>query len=179
MRFTQTELAGAFLVDLEPTADDRGDFARSCCAREFQAAGLNTHWPQHNLSRNHAKGTLRGLHYQSAPHEEIKLVRCTRGAIFDVIVDLRPGSPTYCRWAGFELTAENGRALYIPEGFAHGFQTLANDSEVFYLMSEFYHPECARGVRWDDPAFGIGWPLPMDSISGRDSDWPILAREMI
>ena len=181
MHFTQTKLTGSFLVELEPIIDDRGDFSRTYCAREFQGAGLNTHWVQHNLSRNHGTGTLRGLHYQCAPFEEIKLVRCTKGAIFDVIVDLRPESPTYCRWEGFELTDRNGRALYIPEGFAHGFQTLADTSEVFYLMSAFYHPECARGVRWDDPAFGIRWPETNERIlSPKDCRYPdLMARQAV
>ena len=176
MRFTEIGLKGAFVVELDVITDGRGGFARTYCAREFQSVGLNCHWPQHNLSRNRATGVLRGLHYQCAPHGEIKLVRCTKGAVFDVLVDLRSDSSTYCRWQGFELTVENGRALYIPEGFAHGFQTLADDSELFYLMSEYYYPECARGVRWDDPAFGIGWPRPVAEISDQDASLPPFAR---
>jgi len=172
MRFSPTKLSGVSLVDLERHEDERGFFARSWCQSEFEQRGLNPRLVQCNVSFNRKRGTLRGMHYQVAPHAEAKLVRCTRGAIYDVAVDLRPDSPTYRQWVGVELTAENGRALYIAEGFAHGFQTLADDSEVFYQMSEFFHPEYARGVRWDDPAFKIAWPENERCLSARDLAYP-------
>ena len=172
MLFTETGLAGAVVVDLEAHVDERGFFARSWCSREFEAHGLNPRVVQCNVSANAARGTLRGMHYQLAPHAEVKLVRCTRGAVYDVIIDLRETSPTYLRHVAVELTAENHRALYIPEGFAHGFLTLTDDSEVFYQMSAFYEPGAARGVRWDDRAFGISWPLPVTVISKRDRGYP-------
>lgn len=175
MKFVPTPLAGAFVVELEPIEDERGFFARSFCQNEFRARGLDPVVAQCNVSLNRSRGTLRGLHYQAPPHEEAKLVRCTRGAIWDVIVDLREGLPT--RWKSFstELTADNRRALYVPRGFAHGFQTLADDSEVLYQISEFYHPESSRGLRWDDPALGIRWPLPEPVVSARDRAYPLLA----
>ena len=159
-------------MDVEPVADERGLFARSWCVREFEAQGLNARLVQCSVSLNRLKGTLRGMHYQIAPHQEVKLVRCTRGALYDVIVDLRPGSPTYLLSFGAELTADNYRALYIPEGFAHGYLTLADESEVFYQMSEFYAPSAARGVRWNDPALGIEWPGAVVVISERDRSFP-------
>ncbi len=168
MIFTETPLPGAFVIDLEPVADERGFFARSWCAREFEQHGLNPRLVQCNISFNRKAGTLRGMHYQAPPHQEAKLVRCTRGSLYDVAVDLRPESPAYCRWYGVELSAENRKAFYIPEGMAHGFLTLKDDTEVFYQMSEWYHPESARGVRYDDPAFGIKWPIPVILISKRD-----------
>ncbi len=168
MIFTETALKGAFQVDIEPHRDDRGFFARSFCQREFSAIGLKTTVAQCNVSFNHKKGTIRGMHYQVAPKAEAKLVRCTRGAIYDVIIDLRPESATWCNWVAVDLTEDNSRMLYIPEGFAHGFQTITNDTEVFYQMFEFYSPEHARGVRWDDPTFRIGWPLPNPIISEKD-----------
>lgn len=168
MIFRETKLAGAFVVEPERLADERGFFARTWCRREFADRGLSADLAQCNVSFNTRKGTVRGMHYSVAPHAEVKLVRCTRGAIRDVIVDLRPDSPTFRQWAGAELSAENGRALYIPEGLAHGFQTLEDGTEVFYQMSDFFHPECARGVRWDDPAFGLAWPLPISVISEKD-----------
>jgi dTDP-4-dehydrorhamnose 3,5-epimerase len=173
MIFHETEIPGAFTVDLERRDDERGFFARAWCAEEFAAQGLSTRLVQANLSFNASAGTLRGMHFQRAPHEEAKLVRCTRGALFDAIVDLRPDSPAYRRWLGVELTAENRRALYIPEGCAHGFQTLVDATEVFYLVSEAYAPESEGGVGWDDPAFGIEWP-PAEAriISPKDSSWP-------
>jgi dTDP-4-dehydrorhamnose 3,5-epimerase len=158
VKFTPAPLEGAWLIDLEPIADERGSFARTWCAREMEAHGLATRVVQCSVSRNTRKATLRGMHWQAAPHEETKVVRCTRGAVFDVIVDLRPGSGTFRRWFGAELSAANGRALYVPAGFAHGFQTIEDDTEVAYQMSESHHPESARGVRWDDPAFSIEWP---------------------
>jgi dTDP-4-dehydrorhamnose 3,5-epimerase len=171
MIFTETPLAGAFVVEPERIADERGFFARTWCVDEFAARGLETRLVQCNVSYNGRRGTLRGMHYQTAPHEEVKLVRCTAGAIYDVIVDLRFASPTYQHWFGVALSAANRLALYIPRGFAHGFQTLADESEVFYQMAEFYHPESARGVRYDDPAFGIAWPLPVSVIGARDAGY--------
>jgi len=172
MRFIETMLPGAYLIELENLTDERGFFARSYCQKEFAAHGLKTDVCQCNVSFNKMKGTLRGMHFQLQPRAEAKLVRCTRGAIHDVIVDLRPDSSTYCQWISVELTGDNHRALYIPEGFAHGFQTLENDSEVFYQMYEFFAPECASGVRWNDPAFGLVWPLPNPIISDKDLSYP-------
>jgi dTDP-4-dehydrorhamnose 3,5-epimerase len=172
MIFTETSLKGSFIIDLEIKEDERGFFARSWCQREFETHGLNTRLVQCNVSFNKKKGTLRGMHYQVAPHEEAKLVRCTMGSLYDVIVDLRSESPTYMRYFGVVLSAANRRALYIPERFAHGFQTLEDNTEVFYQMSEFYAPECARGFRWDDPAFGIAWPEPVRVISQKDLAYP-------
>ena len=170
MIFTETKLKGAFVIEIEPHQDERGFFARSWCADEFKKHGLNSQLVQCNISFNKKRGTLRGMHYQVAPFAEAKLVRCTRGAIYDVIIDLRPNSPTFRQWMAVELTAENRTALYVPEDFAHGFQTLMDNTEVFYQMSEFYHPECARGVRWDDPAFGIEWPSSQRIMSRRDNE---------
>jgi dTDP-4-dehydrorhamnose 3,5-epimerase len=173
--FQPSPLAGAFVVELERREDERGFFARSFCQDEFAKHGLNPRLVQCNVSFNTRRGTLRGMHYQAKPHEEAKVVRCTQGAVFDVMVDLRPKSATFKRWQGVELSAANRRALYIPEGFAHGFQTLTDDAELLYLMSEFYHPECARGVRWDDPAFGIEWPLKDPHMSERDRTYPLFS----
>ena len=172
MIFTETKLGGAFVIELEKLSDGRGFFARSWCKREFEHQGLNTDFVQCNISYNKTKGTLRGMHYQAAPHEEIKLVRCTRGAIYDVLIDLRPESPTYRKWISLELTADNWKMVYIPEGFAHGFQTLLDHTEVFYQMSAFYFPDAARGVRWDDPAFLVRWPVADRIISDRDKGFP-------
>lgn len=174
LAFSETGLAGAFVVDLNPIEDSRGFFARSWCTREFEERGLNPRLVQCNISRNRSRGTLRGMHYQLAPHAEAKLVRCTMGGIHDVIVDLRPESRTYLRWFGTELSADNHRALYVPEGFAHGFLTLTDESEVSYQMSEFYAPDFARGFRWNDPAVAITWPGPVIVISDRDRDYPDL-----
>ena len=171
MIFTETPLVGAYIIDLERTEDERGFFARTFCHEEFKAHGLNLQVVQCNISFNTKKGTLRGMHCQIAPYEETKLVRCTRGGIYDVLIDLRPDSPTFKKWAAIELTAENYRILYIPRGFAHGFQTLEDNSEVFYQMSEFYHPECARGVFWNDPAFQIFWPPGPRMISPKDQQY--------
>lgn len=173
MIFTETALAGAFLIQPEPIEDDRGSFARMFCKNLFLDHGLNTTWVQCNSSVNKRKGTIRGMHFQIAPGAEIKTVNCTRGAIFDVIVDLREDSPSRGQWYGCTLTQENQHILYIPEGFAHGFQTLADDTSVYYQMSQFHVPECARGVRWNDAAFGITWPLPVSSISAKDSEFPL------
>ena len=171
MKLEETPLAGAWLVDLVPHEDERGFFARSYCADEFAAHGLVTQWPQCNVSFNTAKGTLRGLHYNAAPHAEAKLVRCTSGAIYDVIVDLRPDSQSFLSWIGVELDARSRRALYVPAGFAHGFITLADDTEVLYQMSARYVPEAARGLRFDDPTLGVRWPLPVEVISERDASY--------
>ena len=171
MKFTTTPIPGVWLVEMERSEDDRGWFARSWCAKEFEAHGLNPRLVQCNVSFNKKKDALRGMHWQAAPHAEAKLVRCTSGAIYDVALDLRPDSPTFRKWFAAELTADNGRSLYIPEGCAHGFQTLTDDAEVFYQMSESYHPESARGARWNDPAFGIQWPLPEPLISDRDQNY--------
>jgi len=172
MIFTETALKGAFVIDPEPVKDDRGLFARLWCRQEFAEQGLDATWVQSSMSLNSRKGTMRGMHYQAAPHEEVKLVRCTMGTIYDVIVDLRPASPTYRRHVGVTLSAENRRAIYIPKEFAHGFLTLEDESEVSYLMSEFYAPASARGFRWDDPAFDIKWPEPIMVMSDKDRRWP-------
>jgi len=174
MKFAPTKISGVSLVQLECHADERGHFARTWCEKEFAAAGLNPHISQCSTSFNLKRGTLRGLHFQIAPHAEDKLVRCTRGAIFDVAVDLRPGSPTFKQWLGMELSATNGLALYIPQGFAHGFQTLADDSEVFYQMSQIYHPESSRSLRWNDAEIGVQWPSVPTVISERDRNAPLL-----
>lgn len=168
MIFTETSIPGAVIVDLEKHEDDRGFFARAYCEDEFRAHGLNGRIAQCNLSWNRVQGTLRGLHYQDAPFEETKVVRCTRGAIWDVVVDLRADSATYRRWAGVELSAENRRALYVPSGLAHGFITSEDDSEVLYMMGSPYVAEAARGVAWDDPAFAIQWPAKPVVMSERD-----------
>ncbi|MBU7008564.1 dTDP-4-dehydrorhamnose 3,5-epimerase [Phosphitispora fastidiosa] len=173
MIFQETKIKGVFLIQIEPVEDERGFFARSWCQEEFKSHGLNPRLVQCNISFNHKKGTLRGMHYQTTPYQEAKLIRCTRGAVYDVIIDLRPQSPTFKQWLAVELSADNRKMLYIPEGFAHGFQTLADNTEVFYQMSEFYHPECAEGLRWDDPAFGIRWPKTVERIiSPQDQNYP-------
>lgn len=158
MIFKETKFKGAYIIELEALEDERGFFARSFCQKEFKEHSLNPRIVQCNVSFNKRKGTLRGMHYQVAPHEEVKIVTCIKGAVYDVIIDLRADSPTYRQWFAVELSAENYKMLYIPEGFAHGFQTLEDSAVVFYQMSESYHPECARGVRWDDRTFGIKWP---------------------
>src|SRR5271170_1470717 len=174
MIFTESPLTGAFVVDLERLGDERGFFARSYCAEEFSANGLGPELRQCSVSYNARKGTLRGMHYQCAPHEEHKLVRCTSGAIFDVIVDIRASSPTYRRWFGEELTADNRRSLFIPPGFAHGFVTLSDHAEVYYMISVAHAPQCSRGLRWNDPAFAIEWPLPPAVIAARDAAYALL-----
>ncbi len=173
MRFIETPLGGAFIINIQPLEDERGMFARTWCEKEFRKHGLSTEIKQCNISYNRQRGTLRGMHFQRPPHGEVKLVRCTRGAIHDVIIDLRPESPTYKQSFGIRLTEWNRTMLYIPEGFAHGFQTLEDDCEIFYQMSTYYHPEAAAGVRWNDPAFGIEWP-PTDEriISEKDANLP-------
>jgi dTDP-4-dehydrorhamnose 3,5-epimerase len=192
MIFQETKLKGSFIIEPDRLEDKRGFFARTWCKREFEAHGLNPKLVQCNISFNKIKGTLRGMHYQEAPREEARLVRCTEGAIYDVIIDLRPDSPTYCQWISVVLSAPGSqptsqssqptanssqpiahyKMLYVPEGFAHGFLTLEDNTEVFYQMSEFYAPECARGVRWNDPAFNILWPEDVVEISDRDKQYP-------
>ncbi|TXR48331.1 dTDP-4-dehydrorhamnose 3,5-epimerase [Phyllobacterium endophyticum] len=174
MRFTETKLNGAWLVEVLPISDDRGSFARTFCLNEFKEHGLETRFVQHSMSHSVRKHTLRGMHFQLAPHEEVKVVSCIRGAIMDVIIDLRPHSPTCRQWAAYELSESNGRQLYIPKGFAHGFQTLRDDAIVSYLISEFYHPQASTGVRWDDPAFGIEWPALPSVLSDKDQVWPLM-----
>jgi dTDP-4-dehydrorhamnose 3,5-epimerase len=174
LKFRATPLAGLYVVEIEPVKDDRGFFARSFCARDFQDHGLDQTVAQCNISFNEKAGTLRGLHFQAVPHEETRLVRCTRGAIYDVAVDVRPDSRTYLKSFAAELTPQNHRMMFIPRGFAHGFQTLVDHSEVSYLMSEFYHPESARGLRWDDPALGITWPIADLIISDKDRLYPLI-----
>lgn len=172
MIFTETELKGAYLVSLECVADERGFFARSWCEKEFQEVGLSSRIVQCSISYNRVKGTLRGMHFQLPPFEEEKLVRCTRGAIYDVIIDLRHESKSFGKYFGATLTAESRTMLYIPKGFAHGFLTLEDDTEIFYQMSEFYAPDSARGVRWNDPAFGIEWPGEVRVLSKKDRSYP-------
>jgi dTDP-4-dehydrorhamnose 3,5-epimerase len=175
MHFTELELAGAYLIDIEPHTDERGFFARSWCARELLQHGLDATVEQESISYNKRRGTVRGMHYQIAPFEERKKVRCTSGAIYDVIVDLREGSPTRGKWSATELSAVNRRTLYIPAGFAHGFQTLADDTEVLYQMSIEHAPEAARGIRWDDERLGISWPIRQGiTVSSRDAGLPDL-----
>jgi dTDP-4-dehydrorhamnose 3,5-epimerase len=176
MIFTETKLPGAFVIDLENLEDDRGFFARCWSEAEFAAQGLNPHSVETNISFNRRAGTLRGMHFQTLPHAQPKLVRCTAGAIYDVIIDLRPESVTFKHWIAVELTAANRRQLYIPEGFAHGFQTLVDNTEVLYQMSAPYVAESARGVRWDDPAFGIDWPPAERTIIARDQTYPDFTR---
>ncbi len=171
MIFSETKLKGAFVIEPERLEDERGFFARTWCQREFALYKLSSKLVQCNISFNKKKGTLRGMHYQVAPHEEAKLVRCTRGAIYDVIIDLRSDFPTFKQWVAVELTADNRQMLYIPEGFAHGFQTLEDNTEVFYQMSEFYYPECSKGVRWNDPVFSIQWLEAQRIVSLRDQQY--------
>lgn len=177
MIFTETKLSGAFIIEPERLEDERGFFARSFCQREFEDHGLDLNVAQCNISFNQKRGTLRGMHYQAPPYQEEKLVRCTKGAIYDVIIDLRPESLTFKQWVAADLTAENRRMIYVPAGFAHGFQTLEDETEVFYQMSEFYHPECTRGVRWDDPAFEIEWYSKVESISKNDATYPLFKED--
>lgn len=179
MIFTPTPLDGAFVIELQKHEDERGFFARSFCRREFQEHGLNPNLAQCNISYNKAKGTLRGMHFQAAPHEEAKLVRCTAGALYDVIIDVRPASPTYMRHVAINLTVDAYNALYVPEGFAHGFLTLEPNTCVFYQMSEFHAPDFARGFRWNDPAFDIKWPIPVSMISKKDADLPDFSLELL
>jgi dTDP-4-dehydrorhamnose 3,5-epimerase len=174
MIFTETPLAGAYLVELERRGDDRGFFARAFCTREFAAQGLATEFVQANMSQSRDPGTLRGMHFQRAPAQETKLVRCVAGALYDVIVDNRPDSSTYLQSFGAELTAENGLAIYVPKGFAHGFQTLAPHTMASYMVDEYYTPEAEGGYRHDDPALGIDWPAKVTVISTKDASWPLI-----
>ena len=172
MIFTETKLAGAFIIDLEKVKDERGFFARCWCQKEFSAHGLNPTIVQVNIGHSTVRGTLRGMHFQVAPYAEVKVVYCSRGALYDVIVDVREGSPTRGQWVGVELTADNGRMLYVPEGFAHGYQTLEDETDLVYHTSQFYSKDAAKGVRYNDPAFNIPWPLPISVISAGDKQWP-------
>jgi dTDP-4-dehydrorhamnose 3,5-epimerase len=175
MIFVETALKGAYVVDLKRIEDERGFFARAFCQNEFKANQLTPNVAQINTAFSRKRGTVRGMHFQKAPWEEAKLVRCTRGAIYDVIVDLRQGSPTRGHWLGVELTEENRKMVFAPEGFAHGYQTLVERTEIYYQTSQFYAPEFASGVRFDDPALGIVWPLPVEIISDQDRGWPAYA----
>ena len=172
MLFQETRLCGAFVIDIQRLEDSRGFFARSFCADEFALHGLPGNFVQSNISHNFRRGTLRGMHFLLSPYEESKLVRCTSGAIYDVIVDLRRDSPTYCQWTQVELSRKNGRALYVPPGFAHGFQTLMDETDVSYQMTEFFAPDIGTGVRWNDPAFGIDWPMGDPILSDKDANCP-------
>jgi dTDP-4-dehydrorhamnose 3,5-epimerase len=175
LRFSETRLRGAYVIDVEPHEDSRGFFARVWCRREFEDQGLVAELAQCSIAYNRRKGTLRGMHYQKAPHEEVKLVRCTKGAVYDVIIDLRPASESFRQWVGVELSEANHRTLYVPQGFAHGYITLKDDSELFYQMSEYYVPGAGAGVRWNDPAFNIEWPDVGDIlIAERDQGWPLM-----
>ncbi|KAB8142425.1 dTDP-4-dehydrorhamnose 3,5-epimerase [Chloroflexia bacterium SDU3-3] len=175
MLFTPTELKDAYVIDLKKFEDKRGFFAHAFSHAEFEQQGLNPNVVDINFSYNRLRGTLRGMHFQRDPYAQVKTVRCVRGAIYDVIIDLRPESPTFKRWVGVELTADNHRALYVPEGFAHGFQTLEDNSDVMYLVSQVYAPSAEGGVRYDDAAFGITWPLPIEMMNDRDLAWPAFA----
>ena len=179
MIFKETVFQGAYLIELEKNSDERGFFARSFCKKEFQQHGISFNIAQSNISFNKNKGILRGMHYQISPHEEEKLVSCPRGAIYDVFIDLRLNSSTYCKWLAVELSAQNYRSLYIPKGFAHGFQALSDDTVVLYQMSEFYHPESARGIRWDDPLFLIEWPSNNQVISVKDRAYPLFNKNIL
>ena len=175
MIFTPTKLAGAWTIDMTWSTDSRGSFGRTFCERELAERGLTSRFPQHSASRSSRKATLRGMHFQRAPHGEVKIVSCHKGAIWDAIIDLRPDSTTYKQWQGFELTADNRRQLYVPEGFAHGQLSLCDDTEVHYLISNFYEPAAASGVRFDDPSFEIDWPVKPAVVSERDAGWPLFA----
>ena len=171
MIFTETKLKGAYIIDLERVTDERGFFARRWCAKEFSSHGLSPAVVQVNVGHSIKKGTIRGMHFQVAPQAEVKVVYCSRGSLYDVIIDLRDGSPTKGQWVGAELTAENGRMVYVPEGFAHGYQTLEDGTDLVYQTSQLYAKEAARGVRYNDPAFGIAWPLPAGVVSVGDKNW--------
>lgn len=175
MQFFTTTLNDAYRIELEKRGDERGFFARTFCDKEFAAHGLDTHFVQQNTSRSASRGTLRGMHFQTGEHAEVKLIRCLRGAIYDVIIDLRPDSPTFKRWEGFELTDQNASMLYIPRGFAHGFITLTDDVEVTYLVTAHYTPHAEGGVRFDDPAFSVVWPAAPTVMSDKDRAWPLFA----
>lgn len=173
MKFTQTKLKDAFIIEPEELRDNRGFFARVWCSKELEVHGLETNLAQANIAYNNSKGILRGMHYQRPPHQEVKLVRCTLGAVYDVIIDIRPQSPTFKQWIGVELSASNHRMLYVPRGFAHGYQTLTDEAELYYMVSEFYTPGAEGGIRWNDPAFNIEWPDENHRmLSEKDSSWP-------
>jgi len=176
MHFTETDVVGARVIDPTPHQDDRGRFLRAWCAKEFAENGINFVPLQANMGLSVRKGTVRGMHFQEAPALEAKLVRCTRGAMFDVVLDLRPGSSSYRKWCGVELSADNARMLYVPEGCGHGYQTLADGTEMYYMASAPYTPSAARGVRFDDPGFGIQWPLEPTVVSEQDQNWPLVGR---
>jgi dTDP-4-dehydrorhamnose 3,5-epimerase len=176
VRFTPAPLAGAYVIALEPHSDERGLFARAYCAREFADAGLATELVQANISSNARAGTVRGLHFQRPPHAEVKLVRCVKGALYDVIVDMRATSPTYLRWFGAELSDANGLMMYVPKGFAHGYQSLTDGATVFYMVSAFYAPQAEGGLRHDDPRLAIAWPRAVADVSDKDAQWPLLPR---
>lgn len=175
MKFSAAKIPGVWLIDLELRVDERGFFARTFCENEFSAHGLNTKWPQCNLTLTKNRGMLRGLHFQAEPKPEIKLIRCSAGAVFDVLVDLRKDSPTYSQWEAFELRAEKHQMLYVPAGIAHGFQCLSDQCEMYYQMSEFYSAGLSSGIRWDDPKIGIAWPIPSPIVSERDAKLPFLS----
>jgi dTDP-4-dehydrorhamnose 3,5-epimerase len=177
MIFRETTLKGAWIVEAEPHVDERGQFVRTWCREEFADHGLNADFVQSGVSTNTERGTLRGMHWQAEPHEEVKLVRCVRGAIHDVIVDIRPNSPTFANWVGLTLTPQSQLMLYVPKGFAHGFQTLTDDTEVHYLLSCAYVASAGRGLRHNDPSLAIEWPLPVSRISDRDGSWPLLHKD--
>lgn len=179
MRFIQTKLNGAWLVEPDPVVDERGSFARTFCEKEFENHGMETRFVQHSQSHSSRRGTLRGMHFQQAPYSEVKLVSCIAGAIYDVIVDMRPFSPTLHQWIGFELSPQNRRQVYVPEGFAHGFQTLSDDAVVSYMISQFYTPHASTGVKFDDPVFAIDWPLEPTAMSDRDREWPLLKNRVL
>lgn len=172
MKFTKLELRGAYLIELEKRGDHRGFFARLWCQNEFEDHGLVPYIAQANISFTKLKGTIRGLHFQDEPFAETKYVRCVKGALYDVIIDIQPDSPTFMRWYSIELTADNYKMLYVPKGYAHGFQSLQPDTEMTYLVSEFYAPQAEGGIRYNDPAFNIDWPLPVAEISDKDRNWP-------
>lgn len=174
MRFIETPLSGAFVIEFDRIEDDRGYFGRAYCAREFEEHGLDPTIAQVNLSGNFAKGTIRGLHYQAPPHSEVKVMRCINGAIWDLIVDMRPESPTYLKHFGIELSSENQKALYVPEQFAHAYLALTDGAQAFYSASAFYTPGAEGGLRYDDPALGIDWPIPVEIVSEKDASWPLL-----
>lgn len=179
MKFTQTELRGAYMIDIDPRFDERGFFARAWCQKEFEDNHLITSFVQSNIAGSKKKGTLRGMHYQLAPHGEVKLIRCLRGSIFDVMIDLRPNSDTYMHWFGIELTEQSHRMVYVPESFAHGYLTLCDDTEVFYQVSAFYSPGAECGIRWDDPVLGITWPITDGLIiSEKDRTWSLIQKQM-
>jgi dTDP-4-dehydrorhamnose 3,5-epimerase len=174
MRFSRTQLTGAYLVHLDARVDQRGSFARAFCAREFAAEGLETAFVQANISTSAEAGTLRGMHFQREPHAEVKLVRCVKGSIYDVVVDMRKDSPTYLRWFGAELSEDNGVMMYVPKGFAHGYQTQTSGATAFYMVSAYYEPTSEGGLRFDDPRLSIAWPRAVSGISGKDAAWPLL-----